>query len=843
MALTLRLSKGSPLTHTELDDNFTYLSSSIASGGGTNLTISGSFAAERVIISGNTSSAAPGGLATTENIRVWVDNNGFAIGGSQGSNGVQGLGLVISETPSNGNHVILSDGSGSDLRLRAAGGDAGDTYVHILADQAGYSESDIFTIAKFGGPLRGTELYHTGSLVLHTTEIGANKAVVITGTVSASAEVYFSGLANTATPNIVGYDSTTGKLTYYSTASFGGGGGSTDYVSNVTLVGNDLTFTGVGNAFNSTVDLSPLTTNITSLNVFTGSANTRLSNLEAATGSYLTAADTGSFLYSGSYNSAASAITLYSVDANYTLDLSSLAGGGGGGFPITASNEGVDLTNSMSKIDFVGNAVTATNVGSIVTVTINTGSAASATDITALNNFTGSASTRLNTLEAATGSYVFSGSFDGANTLTLYSEDTNYSLDLSALIDAGTDITALNNFTGSANTRLDNLEAATSSFVTNDETGSFYYSSSISNNTITFHQGDGTTESVTVVSTVTASYSTTSSYSISASYYPLFVEETLTPASVKGVGTITFGNEATVTDLGNGIARVSIVSSSNAVTASYALTTTSASYAPNFYNSNGSINENRTVTIGSNSTILTYDLSTVAGARILVDTVSGATFKTTGSGGTQLDTATVSAAHLPNTATEYVLGYNTSNGNISYYSTSSILTNAFLQGGNSFSTTATLGTNDTQPLVFETNNQERGRITETGVTIVGNGVGALNTILNNSATTTNATPATLLTLATSTGFSYTVHAYVTGASITNGIGGEVIGAFKNISGTLTSVGSPVVTVIEDFSGSPTFTLTTSGTDIILQVTGQAATQINWAGSLRFVTVSIPVSEE
>ena len=39
----------------------------------------------------------------------------------------------------------------------------------------------------------------------------------------------------------------------------GGGGGSTDYVSNVTLVGSNLTFTGVGSAFNSTVDLSSLT--------------------------------------------------------------------------------------------------------------------------------------------------------------------------------------------------------------------------------------------------------------------------------------------------------------------------------------------------------------------------------------------------------------------------------------------------------------------------------------------------------------------------------------------------------------------------------------------------------
>jgi len=53
----------------------------------------------------------------------------------------------------------------------------------------------------------------------------------------------------------------------------------------------------------------------------------------------------------------------------------------------------------------------------------------------------------------------------------------------------------------------------------------------------------------------------------------------------------------------------------------------------------------------------------------------------------------------------------------SFSSTSSFLnstTNAFIQNGNSFGTTAILGTNDSQPLVFETNTSERMRITATG---------------------------------------------------------------------------------------------------------------------------------
>ncbi len=205
--------------------------------------------------------------------------------------------------------------------------------------------------------------------------------------------------------------------------------------------------------------------------------------LDLTADSYVYATQTGSFLYSGSYNSATSALTLYSRTQNYNLDLSGLAGGGGGGFPITASNEGSDLTNSMSKIDFVGNAVTATNVGSAVTVTINTGSAAT----------------------TSTGSLMLTGSVN-SNVLTFTKGDgTTFNLTVDTGSASTTDITALNNFTSSANTRLGNLEAATGSYVTNAKTGSFYYSSSINSNVITFNQGDGTTESVTIVTVPSAS--------------------------------------------------------------------------------------------------------------------------------------------------------------------------------------------------------------------------------------------------------------------------------------------------------------------------------------------------
>jgi len=57
----------------------------------------------------------------------------------------------------------------------------------------------------------------------------------------------------------------------------------------------------------------------------------------------------------------------------------------------------------------------------------------------------------------------------------------------------GGDTTDLNNFTGSANTRLNSLSNATGSYVTEAESGSFLTTASVSSDTITFTKGDGTT--------------------------------------------------------------------------------------------------------------------------------------------------------------------------------------------------------------------------------------------------------------------------------------------------------------------------------------------------------------
>ena len=112
-------------------------------------------------------------------------------------------------------------------------------------------------------------------------------------------------------------------------------------------------------------------------------------------------------------------------------------------------------------------------------------------------------------------------------------------------------------------------------------------------------------------------------------------------------------------------------------------------------------------------------------------------------------------------------------------------------------------------------------------------------VVSGSTSSTSATPQTLCVIPTATNTAYVVWAYVVGKSTsgaTAGVGGRVDGVFRNAAGTLTSVGVSA-TVNEDFaSGNPTFTLTTSGTNIILQVTGFAGQNITWSGIAHYTIV-------
>ena len=104
----------------------------------------------------------------------------------------------------------------------------------------------------------------------------------------------------------------------------------------------------------------------------------------------------------------------YAVTASHALN--------SGGSPVTIKDEGSTLTTGVTSIDFVGDGVTATNIGSEVTVTIpgggggsvNTSSLVTTSSFNAytasINSFTSS----INTFTASYNTGSFTGSFTGS---------------------------------------------------------------------------------------------------------------------------------------------------------------------------------------------------------------------------------------------------------------------------------------------------------------------------------------------------------------------------------------------------------------------------------------------
>ena len=236
--------------------------------------------------------------------------------------------------------------------------------------------------------------------------------LVVKGGISGSGDVYFPGLVNTILPRIVGYDIATGQLSYYETGSFGVGG---------------------------STDISALNLHSGSINTFTGSIQIEVDSLTNATSSYLTGEDTGSFLYSGSYDSSTSNIRLYSADQNYDLDLSGLVGGSGG-LAITASYTGSELTKNVRSFDFEGNGVKATNVGNAVTVTVtqvDTGSLyySSSVELNTVTFYQGDGTTESVTVDT--------GSVGTLQTVTDNGNKTTNGIDIAKLFISGSDTTSL----------------------------------------------------------------------------------------------------------------------------------------------------------------------------------------------------------------------------------------------------------------------------------------------------------------------------------------------------------------------------------------------------------------
>jgi len=111
------------------------------------------------------------------------------------------------------------------------------------------------------------------------------------------------------------------------------------------------------------------------------------------------------------------------------------------------------------------------------------------------------------------------------------------------------------------------------------------------------------------------------------------------------------------------------------------------------------------------------------------------------------------------------------------------------------------------------------------------------TLSLNTTTTTNASTVTLITNETSTDTTYLVDINIVAKRTDSGsesAGFVIRGTFKNNSGTLTKVGEDKVYSRDDNEWDAN--ITTSSTDIVVQVTGVTGKTINWKGSIKIISV-------
>jgi hypothetical protein len=229
---------------------------------------------------------------------------------------------------------------------------------------------------------------------------------------------------------------------------------------------NVITFTkGNGSTFNVTVadltDLSSLNAFTSSQNTknatlasYTGSNDTKWSNLGAQSGSWITESETGSFVTTSSFNQYTS-----SNDSKVNQLINAT-----GSYAISSSVAAVDAAQ-QSQI----NSLIAAS-GSYLT---------SSVPLTSLNAFTASQDTKNSTLATYTASV--DSSLTNLNTFT-----------------ASNGNTSLNSYTASNDTKWNTLGGQTGSYVTSAITASSLVTASVNLNTITFTKGDASTFTITV---------------------------------------------------------------------------------------------------------------------------------------------------------------------------------------------------------------------------------------------------------------------------------------------------------------------------------------------------------
>ena len=221
-------------------------------------------------------------------------------------------------------------------------------------------------------------------------------------------------------------------------------------------------------------------TDISALNTFSGSAQAQIDALISATSSYLTSeTDSQTLSIVGNELSISNGNTV-TIPTGSTIDTSSF---------VTNDQTGSFLTDLPSGVVSSSAQITITEA-QITDLTH--------TDITALNNFSGSIQSEVDSLTAATSSYLTelpSGVVSSSAQITITEAQIS---DLTH-----TDISSLNTFTGSIQSEVDSLTAATSSYLTDLPSGIISSSAQI---TITEDQiADLTHTDITALNTFSGS--------------------------------------------------------------------------------------------------------------------------------------------------------------------------------------------------------------------------------------------------------------------------------------------------------------------------------------------------
>ena len=368
--------------------------------------------------------------------------------------------------------------------------------------------------------------------------------------------------------------------------------------------------------------------------------------------------------------------------------------GPSGAAVITGSYDGTILTTTISSIDWTGGGVVASNSGNDLTIYIpeigNTGSFYTSSSISG-NTITftqADGTTESVTIDAIdTGSFMVTGSLTG-NTYT-YEKGDGTEFDLTApniytadgtiagdrLVNGSTnDLTfrfdqssfIISSSTTSDVNLVDLLEASqsqvvginpttgkltamnTSSFTT--DTGSFYTSSSISGDTITFNQGDGTTETIDLseIGAITGSHTSS------------LLTNTITSINWTGSGVdaTAVGNDLTIyipgnstTDTGSFYTSSSISATGDTITFDKGDGTTDSVNVKNLYNANGVLTGERQLRSGGNN--ISFDFQSadfVITSSILQD---------------------VMIKDLPENSEPNVIAYDSASGKLTYVSTGS----------------------------------------------------------------------------------------------------------------------------------------------------------------------------